>query len=163
MKKMNVKVVLVLLLVLVSASVAFAKDPKVISTPDAPAAVGPYSQAIKYGELVFISGQLPINPATGALISTNITDATRQVMENLEAILAEAKLTFDDVLMTTVYLASINDFNNFNIEYGKSFGCDFVSNQWVCDPNGHPPARATIAAGAIPKGALLEVSMIAGK
>jgi 2-iminobutanoate/2-iminopropanoate deaminase len=208
MKRMNVKVVLALSLVLLVATIAFAKGPKPIVTDEAPAAVGPYSQGIKYGELVFISGQLPLDPLTGLIpqyyntatgrkpclydtttkkygcpvpscvcADGNITEQTQQVMENLGAILAEAKLSFDDVLMTTVYLEDINEFNGFNYEYGKTFGCEYIYPNWHCDPDRHPPARATIAVGkyipptttvpgdgeGIPKGAKLEVSMIAGK
>jgi 2-iminobutanoate/2-iminopropanoate deaminase len=206
MKKMNVKVVLVLLLVLASATLAFAEKPKdvykpePISTPDAPAAVGPYSQGIKYGDLVFLSGQLPIDPAnnnsiqlycdgnsTYPCISTscpidapdstkqckgNITEQTKQVMDNLGAVLAAANLKFKDVLMTTVYLVNIGDFNAFNIAYGEYFGCDCLvltngaCTSWDCGSKPHPPARATVAVKDIPKGsvgALLEVSIIAGK
>jgi 2-iminobutanoate/2-iminopropanoate deaminase len=168
MKRMNLKVLLVLLLVVGFATVALAKDPKAISTPNAPAAVGPYSQAIKYGDLLFISGQLPKYPSGQSGPILTIEDATNRVMLNLQAILNEAGLDFDDVLMTTVYLKENQDGNDsltfriFNNTYGSYFGCTF-NGTWACPEKSHPPARATIYPANLPGDVRLEVSMVAGK
>ncbi len=153
MRRMTV-VLLIVCIMLFSAGGAAAIHPVAISTPDAPAAIGPYSQAIKFGELLFISGQIPLIPGheSAGVTLEGITAQTIQVMENIGAILQKACMTFNDVLMTTVYLKNLDDFETFNVVYGDYFA-----------ENAHPPARATIAASNIPKGALLEVSIIAGK
>jgi len=162
MKKSHLACLLVVSMILGFTCVAFAKNPAVLSTEDAPAAVGPYSQGVKFGNLVFTSGQIPLIPGKSEF-PAGITAQTGQVMENLKAILAEAKLTFDDVVMVTVYLADLNHFTAFNQEYAKALGC-FVSQGGAIDCNGvYVPPRATIQAAGIPKGALLEISMIAGK
>lgn len=166
MKSLGAKAILVVLLVLTFSTAVPAKDPVAVFTPDAPAAVGPYSQAIKYGDLIFVSGQLPIDPVSkqivgvqlnseGKIERVDIAEQTRQVMLNLSAILEAVNLSLNDIVMATVYLADMDDFNVFNTEYAKFF-----------EGNPNPPARATIQAGGIPKqaaGAMLEVSIIAGK
>lgn len=123
---------------------------KEIATTQAPAALGPYSQAIEANGMLFVSGQIPIVPATGALVEGDIKAQTRQSMENIAAILAEAGYTFDNVVKTTCLLADINDFAAFNQVYGEYFGTA-------------APARATFAVKALPKGALVEVEVIAAK
>lgn len=123
---------------------------KEIATTKAPAALGPYSQAIEANGMLFVSGQIPIVPATGALVEGDIKAQTRQSMENIAAILAEAGYTFDNVVKTTCLLADINDFAAFNQVYGEYFGQA-------------APARATFAVKALPKGALVEVEVIAAK
>ena len=117
---------------------------KEIATTKAPAALGPYSQAIEANGMLFVSGQIPIVPATGALVEGDIKAQTRQSMENIAAILAEAGYTFDNVVKTTCLLAA------FNQVYGEYFGTA-------------APARATFAVKALPKGALVEVEVIAAK
>jgi 2-iminobutanoate/2-iminopropanoate deaminase len=120
---------------------------RIINTPNAPKPVGPYSQAIKAGAYLFISGQLAINPKDGTLASPDITLQTQQVMENIKAILKAAGYFLDDVVQTTVYLSSMTHFEGFNREYAKYF------------PAG-VPARATVAA-ELKAGALVEVSVVA--
>ena len=119
-----------------------------ITSSDAPAAIGPYSQAVRAGDWVFLSGQLPINPKTGALITETIEAATVQVMENLKAVLQEAGLTFDHVVKTTIYLIDLNDFASVNAAYGRYL------------PE-NPPARATVQVAALPKGVAVEIDAIA--
>lgn len=168
MKKMNSKVFLAILFVLLLSAFALAKNPKIISTPDAPAAVGPYSQGVKFGNMVFTSGQIALDPVSGNLVGTTTGEQTTQVMANLEAILREAKLSFDDVVMSTVYLNSNGsaNFQEFNCAYGTAFGCNctLASGSCTCDSTGvYVPPRATIWASNIPKNALVEISFIAGK
>ncbi len=119
-----------------------------IATPNAPAAIGPYSQAIKAGNTLYISGQLPIDPATGAFAAEDIAGQTRQSLENIGAILAEAGLTFANVAKVTVLLADIADFGAMNAVYGEYF-------------TGACPARAAFAVRDIPKGAKVEIEAIA--
>lgn len=121
-----------------------------IATKNAPAALGPYSQAIEANGMLFVSGQIPIIPATGAIIEGDIKVQTRQSMENIAAILKEAGYDFSNVVKTTCLLADINDFADFNSVYGEYFG-------------EAAPARATFAVKALPKGALVEVEVIATK
>ena len=123
---------------------------KEIATTKAPAALGPYSQAIEANGMLFVSGQIPIVPATGALVEGDIKAQTRQAMEHVGAILAEAGYASDNVVKTTCLLADINDFAAFNQVYGEYFGQA-------------APARATFAVKALPKGALVEVEVIAAK
>ena len=120
---------------------------EVISTPDAPAAVGPYSQAIKVNGLLFCSGQIALDPATGSLKGEDVASQTEQVMQNIAAVLAAAGASFDDVVKTTCYLTDINDFARFNAVYGSFFT--------------GKPARSCVAVAALPKGALVEVEVIA--
>ena len=123
-------------------------DLKFIHTTDAPAAIGPYSQAVVAGEWVFASGQIPIDPATGALIDGGIDEQTDRVMENLAAVLREAGLTLSHVVKTTVYLADMGTFGEMNEVYAEHFG-------------DHRPARATVQAGALPKNVGVEIDAIA--
>ena len=120
---------------------------KVISTPNAPAAIGPYSQAIAFGDMLITSGQLGLDPKSGAFVSEDVSAQTEQVFRNLKAILDEAGFTFDQVVKTTCFLADMADFAKFNEIYAKYF----VS----C------PARSCVAAKALPKGVLCEIEAIA--
>ena len=121
---------------------------KIINTPNAPAPIGPYSQAVQTGNMLFVSGQIPINPATGELVSDSIEAEAKQVMQNLEAVLTEAGVTFDNVVMTTIFLADMGDFAAVNAVYGTYFTADF-------------PARATVAVKTLPKSVNVEISVIA--
>lgn len=120
----------------------------VISTNNAPAAIGPYSQAIKYGNLVFTSGQIPINPQTGELISNDVKLAARQSLENVKAILEAAGTSMDKVIKTVIFLKDINDFAAVNEVYGEYF-------------KEKMPARSTVQVGKLPKDALVEIEAIA--
>lgn len=119
-----------------------------ISTTKAPAAIGPYSQAIKVGGLVFVSGQLPIDPATGAFAEGGIKELTRQSLTNMKAILEEAGTSMANVVKTTVFLADMNDFAAMNEVYAEFFAAPF-------------PARSAVAIKTLPKGALVEIECIA--
>ena len=120
---------------------------KKIATEKAPAAIGPYSQAVVCGDLLFTSGQIAIDPAVGDIVATDIEGQTEQVMKNLEAVLAEAGTSMANAVKTTCFLADIADFAAFNGVYGKYFTSK--------------PARSCVAAKALPKGALVEVEVIA--
>lgn len=122
----------------------------IIHTPNAPAAIGPYSQAVKTGNLVFVSGQIPIDPATGAFAGEDIASQTRQSLTNVRAILEEAGYAMSDVVKTTVLLADIADFAAMNAVYAEFF-------------TENCPARAAFAVKDLPKGALVEIEAIAGK
>ena len=121
---------------------------QVISTLQAPAAIGPYSQAIRVGNLVYTSGQLPIDPATGAFPEGGITAQTRPSLLSVQAILAEAGLSMNDVVKTTVFLADMNDFAAMNAVYADFFSEPF-------------PARSAVAVKTLPKGAQVEIEVIA--
>ena len=121
---------------------------KQINTAAAPAAIGPYSQAIEAGGMVFVSGQLPIDPATGAFAEGGIKELTRQSLTNMKAILAEAGLTMDNVVKTTVFLADMADFAAMNEVYATFF-------EGVC------PARSAVAVKTLPKEARVEIECIA--
>jgi 2-iminobutanoate/2-iminopropanoate deaminase len=123
----------------------------VISTPDAPAAIGPYSQAICVGDTLYTSGQIPIDPATGDIVAFDITKQTTQVCENLKAVLAAAGLDFTHVVKTTVFLKSMGHFSAMNEVYATYFAPDGAV----------PPARSTIQVAALPKDALVEIECIA--
>jgi len=118
-----------------------------VSTNKAPAAIGPYSQAVKVGDMVFTSGQIPLDPATGAMVDGGIFEQAEQIMQNLSAVLEAAGSGFEYAIKTTCFLADMNDFAAFNEVYGKYF----VSN----------PARSCVAVKTLPKGALAEVEVIA--
>ncbi len=123
---------------------------KSISTEEAPKAIGPYSQAVRAGDMVFLSGQIPLDPATGALVTSTIEAETQRVLENLRAVLAAAGCTFANVVRTTIYLTDMNDFAAVNAEYGKAFeGAQTL------------PARATVEVKGLPKGARVEIDAIA--
>ena len=119
-----------------------------VATTSGPSAIGPYSQAIVAGDLVFVSGQIPIDPARGALVDGGVESQTRRVMQNLSAILEAAGSSLDKVVKTTVYLANLDDFEVMNRTYATFF-------------TGDPPARATVQAARLPKGASLEIDAIA--
>ena len=121
---------------------------QVISTPQAPAAIGPYSQAIRVGNLVFTSGQIPIDPATGSFVEGGIKEQTRQSLTNVRAILGETGLTMSNVVKTTVFLADMNDFADMNAVYTEFFSKPF-------------PARSAVAVKSLPKGALVEIEVVA--
>jgi 2-iminobutanoate/2-iminopropanoate deaminase len=119
-----------------------------VSTDDAPKAIGPYSQAIRAGSLLFLSGQIPIDPASGQMVEGDIAQQTHRIFKNLGAILQAAGATFDNVVRTTVYLADMNDFTAMNEVYGTYFSSP-------------APARATIQAARLPKDARVEIDLIA--
>lgn len=121
---------------------------EVINTKDAPAAIGPYSQAIRVGSLVFLSGQIAIDPKTGQLKNGTIEEQAAQVLDNLKAVLAADGMTMDNVVSTTVYVKDLNDFTRLNTLYGTYF-------------KDKPPARATVQVQRIPKDAAVEISAIA--
>lgn len=121
---------------------------KIISTDAAPAAIGPYSQAVCVGELLFASGQIPLDAATGQMVGSDITEQTTQAMKNVQGILASCGLTFDDVVKSTVFLADMGDFQAFNAKYEQYF------------PNSKP-ARSCVQVARLPKDALVEVEVIA--
>lgn len=120
----------------------------VISTTNAPAAIGPYSQAIRVGNIIFTSGQIPIDPATGSFVEGGIKEQTRQSLLNVKAILNEAGTTMDHVIKTTVFLADMNDFAEMNSVYSEFFNTPY-------------PARSAVAVKTLPKGALVEIEVIA--
>ena len=120
---------------------------KKISTPNAPRAIGPYSQAAVTGNLIFTSGQIPLDPVSGQMVGSSITEQAEQVMKNLAAVLAEAGTSFDNVVKTTCFLADMADFSLFNEVYGK-----YITSA---------PARSCVAVKDLPKGALVEVEVIA--
>lgn len=119
-----------------------------ISTTSAPEAIGPYSQAISTGSLVFCSGQIPLDPSSGELVSGTVVEETTRCMRNLEAVLAEAGSGFDKILKTTIYVTDMGDFAEVNDAYGSFFPSE-------------PPARATVGVSALPKGARVEVECVA--
>ena len=120
---------------------------EIIATNKAPAAIGPYSQAVKVGNLLFTSGQIAINPENGNVVEGGIAEQTEQIMKNLGAVLAEAGLNYTDAVKTTCFLAEIADFATFNEIYGKYFT--------------GKPARSCVAVKDLPKGVLAEVEVIA--
>ena len=123
-----------------------AKD--VISTPTAPAAIGPYSQAVRSGNLLFLSGQIPLDPATGQLVAGDISTQTERVLKNLAAILDAAGSSLEKVLKTTVYLRDLVEFGKMNQVYGKFFA-------------EQPPARATVQVARLPREAAIEIDLVA--
>lgn len=121
---------------------------KVISTLQAPQAIGPYSQAIQAGEFLFISGQIALDPATGEVVTGDVKAQAKQVMENIKAILNAAQTTLSSIVKCTIYLKSLNDFQKVNEVYGSFF-------------NEAPPARATVEVSGLPKGVDVEIDAIA--
>ena len=119
-----------------------------VSSPDAPKAIGPYSQAVRAGQLLFASGQIPLDPATGSLVDGDVDAQTRRVMENLGAVLEAAGLSFASVVRTTIYLADMNDFAKVNDVYGSYFREPY-------------PARATVQVARLPKDARVEIDAVA--
>jgi 2-iminobutanoate/2-iminopropanoate deaminase len=121
---------------------------KIISTSDAPAAIGPYSQGVRVGTIIYYSGQIPLDPKTGQIVSGGVDVQARRVMENIGGLLKAEGLAYDNIVKTTIFLADINDFQAVNEIYGSYF-------------KQAPPARSTIQAGALPKGARIEIEAIA--
>ena len=122
----------------------------VVATSGAPAAIGPYSQGVVSGNMLFLSGQIPLDPATGQVSGTTIDEQTKRVMDNLSAVLAGNGMTMSNVVSTTVYLRDLNDFAAMNKVYGTYFGTN-------------PPARATVQVARLPKDVAIEISAIATK
>jgi 2-iminobutanoate/2-iminopropanoate deaminase len=120
---------------------------EIIATDAAPATIGAYSQAVKCGNLLFCSGQIPLDPATGEVVTGDITIQAEQVMKNISAVLSAAGAGFDDVIKTTIYLVDMADFAAVNAVYGSCFP-------------GHKPARSTIAVKSLPRAVLLEIEVI---
>ena len=121
----------------------------VVTTPHAPAAIGPYSQAIRSGDLLFLSGQIPLDPATGEMIAGDVRAQTERVMANLEAVLVAGGTSFARVLKTTIFVTDLADFKTVNEVYATRF-------EGVA-----PPARSTVQVAALPRGAKVEIEMIA--
>jgi len=120
----------------------------VLSSPDAPKAIGPYSQAVRAGYLLFASGQIPLDPASGSIVEGDVTAQTRRVMENLRAVLKAGGLSLADVVRTTIYLIDLNDFTKVNDAYGSYFEEPY-------------PARATVQVARLPRDARVEIDAIA--
>ena len=123
---------------------------KQINTPNSPKALGPYSQGIMANGMLFISGQIPINPSTSELLKGDIQEQTRQIMSNILAILKEADMDFSNVVKTSIFLSDLNNFGKVNEEYGAYF-------------KENPPARECLQAALLPKNADIEISVIAVK
>jgi 2-iminobutanoate/2-iminopropanoate deaminase len=121
---------------------------QIINTIKAPAPIGPYNQSVKAGDLLFVSGQIPIDPATNELITGSIKEEAHQSMKNIQAILTEAHITFEHVVKTTIFLSDMSLFAEVNEVYGSYFNGDF-------------PARETVAVKGLPKGVNVEISVIA--
>jgi 2-iminobutanoate/2-iminopropanoate deaminase len=121
---------------------------KAVKTADAPAAIGPYSQAVRAGDLLFVSGQLPADPATGGLVEGGVAAQTERALENLGGILAAAGLGFEHVVKTTVFMTDLSKFGEMNDAYARRFPRT-------------PPARATVQVSALPKGAQVEIEAVA--
>lgn len=121
---------------------------KIVSSPDAPKAIGPYSQAVRAGQLLFMSGQVPLDPASGLIVSGDITAQARRTLDNIKAVLTTAGLSFANVVRTTIFLADMNDFAAVNEVYGQYFSQPY-------------PARVTVQVARLPKDALVEIDAIA--
>ena len=121
---------------------------KIISTSDAPAAIGPYSQGVRVGSVIYFSGQIPLDPKSGQIVSGGTDAQTKRVMENIGALLRAEGLTFENVAKTTIFLADLGDFQTVNEIYGSYF-------------KQAPPARSTVQVAALPKGARVEIEVIA--
>jgi 2-iminobutanoate/2-iminopropanoate deaminase len=121
---------------------------KIVSTTDAPAAVGPYSQAIRVGQFVFTAGQIPLDPKSGLIVSEDIGEQTRRVLDNLAAVLKAENLLFKHIVKTTIFLTDLGDFQTVNEIYAGYF-------------SELPPARSTVQVSALPKGAKIEIECIA--
>ncbi len=126
-------------------------EKQAVSTPHAPAAIGPYSQAVRSGDFVYSSGQVAIDPETGEIVDGGVEAQTERVIANLAAVLAAAGLGFGDVVKTTVFLKNMSDFTVMNAIYAKAFAPEGVV----------PPARSTVEVARLPKDALVEIEVIA--
>lgn len=120
----------------------------ILSTPAAPKAIGPYSQGVRIGDFFFLSGQIPLDPATGELVSGDVGAQTERVLDNIAAVLAVHELEFRHVVKTTIFLVDLADFGRVNELYGKRFPAE-------------PPARSTVQVAALPRGARVEIEVIA--
>ncbi|HEY4284122.1 MAG TPA: RidA family protein [Chthoniobacterales bacterium] len=121
---------------------------KIVSTSDAPAAIGPYSQAIRSGSMLFCAGQIPLDPKSGQIVSDDVGEQAKRVLENISAVLKAENLNFSHVVKTTIFLVSMGDFQTVNEIYATYF-------------RENPPARSTVAVAALPKGAKVEIEVIA--
>ena len=121
---------------------------KIISTPEAPAAIGPYSQAVRVGSTIYCAGQIPLDPKSGQIVSQDISEQTRRVLENIGAVLRSEGLTFENIVKTTIFLTDLADFQTVNEIYASYFKKE-------------PPARSTVQVPALPKGARVEIEAIA--
>ncbi len=121
---------------------------KIVSTSDAPAAIGPYSQAIRTGSLLFCAGQIPLDPKSGQMVPGGVAEQTKRVLENISGLLRAENLNFNHVVKTTIFLTSMDDFQTVNDIYATYF-------------RDNPPARSTVAVSALPKGAMVEIEVIA--
>src|SRR5437867_12974676 len=129
-------------------AVTIAHMKKIIFTNEAPAAIGPYSQAVRSGSFLFCSGQIPLDPKSGEIVSGDIAAQTRRVLDNIAAVLRAEGLTFDNVVKTTIFLTNLDDFQIVNEVYGSYF-------------KQNPPARSTVQVSALPKDANVEIEVIA--
>jgi 2-iminobutanoate/2-iminopropanoate deaminase len=136
------------LIVPIAFAVTIGHMKKIVSTNEAPAAIGPYSQAVRSGSFVFCSGQIPLDPKSGEIVSGNIKAQTQRVIDNIAAILKAEGLTFENVVKTTIFLTDLRDFQTVNEIYGSCFKND-------------PPARSTVQVSALPRGANVEIEAIA--
>jgi 2-iminobutanoate/2-iminopropanoate deaminase len=141
-------VALTVLIVREKFAATIARMKKIISTSEAPGAIGPYSQAVRSGSFLFCSGQIPLDPKSGQIVPGDIASQTRRVLDNIGAVLKAEELTFDHVVKTTIFLTNLGDFQTVNEVYGSYFKQD-------------PPARSTIQVAALPKGANVEIEVIA--
>jgi len=121
---------------------------KIISTSEAPAAIGPYSQAVRSGRFLFCSGQIPLDPKSGQIVTGDIATQTRRVLDNIASILRAEGMTFESIVKTTIFLTTLDDFQTVNETYGSYFKQD-------------PPARSTVQVSALPRGANVEIEVIA--
>ena len=121
---------------------------KIVSTTEAPGAVGPYSQAVRIGPMLFTAGQIPLDPKSGQIVSENIAEQTRRVLDNLAAVLKAEAMDFSNVVKTTVFMTNLGDFQTMNEVYASYF-------------KDLPPARSTVQVTALPKGAQVEIEVIA--
>jgi 2-iminobutanoate/2-iminopropanoate deaminase len=129
---------------------AYGAEKVVIASPDTPKAIGPYSQAIQYGDIVFLSGQIPIDPKTNNVLKGTIEEQTKLVLENLKAVIAASGMTMKNVLKTSCFLKNMDDFPKFNAVYATFF-------------TENPPARETVEVARLPRDVLVEISCIIGK
>ncbi len=121
---------------------------KIVSTTEAPAAIGPYSQAVRIGPMLFTAGQIPLDPQSGQLVSSDVGEQTRRVLENLTAVLRAENMNFSNIVKTTVFMTNLGDFQTMNEIYGGYF-------------KDAPPARSTVQVSALPRGAQVEIEVVA--